>query len=410
MRQVTAALAKAAEQGIVHRDIKPENIMLTASGEVKVADFGLARISGEGDSLNLTQTGMTMGTPLYMSPEQVEGKPLDARSDIYSLGVTCYQMLCGQPPFRGETALSVAVQHIKTLPERLENRRTDLPPALGRIVHKMLAKDPNDRYASPRDLLRDLRALEIDGVTGEWPADLDERNITEMAALGHSPLDGTRRLDAVMKTQALAIHNNRRWIRRLAAATAAAFLVGGGAAIALRPPFLLNVPASETASATVEKKNSALEQYLYAVEVGTEAAWKSVARYFPANKVYVPRAQQQLARFYLQHDRYEEALALFQDFANYDDVESKYRAFGLAGQCVVYSLEGKQQESIAKGLKLSELAGGLTPEKLDKLLDRQMVQLVGHVLRKDLIANNKQTAADWDKWQEQHFHDEAPGQ
>ena len=129
MCPVAAALHKAAEQGIVHRDIKPENIMLAKSGEVKVADFGLARRTQE-DALNLTQVGQTMGTPLYMSPEQVEGKPLDPRSDIYSLGVTCYHMLAGSPPFRGETALSVAVQHLKSQPERLENLRPDLPPEL----------------------------------------------------------------------------------------------------------------------------------------------------------------------------------------------------------------------------------------------------------------------------------------
>jgi serine/threonine-protein kinase len=87
-----------------------------------------------------------MGTPLYMSPEQVEGRPLDPRSDIYALGVTCYQMLAGEPPFRGETALSIAVQHLQTSPQRLENLRPDLPASVCRIVHKMLAKDPTERY------------------------------------------------------------------------------------------------------------------------------------------------------------------------------------------------------------------------------------------------------------------------
>ncbi len=104
MRQVAAALAKASEHGIVHRDIKPDNIMVSSSGEVKVADFGLARLS-TGDT-RLTQEGFTLGTPLYMSPEQVEGRPLDTRSDIYSFGVTCYHMLAGQPPFAGDTALA----------------------------------------------------------------------------------------------------------------------------------------------------------------------------------------------------------------------------------------------------------------------------------------------------------------
>src|SRR5207248_5089468 len=141
MRQVTAALAKAAEQGIVHRDIKPENIILAPGGEVKVADFGLARIMSEGDSLNLTQTGMTMGTPLYMSPEQVEGKPLDARTDIYSLGVTSYFMLAGKPPFDGATAFEVAMKHARDEPPPLASIRPDLPEGLCAVVHKRLAQD-----------------------------------------------------------------------------------------------------------------------------------------------------------------------------------------------------------------------------------------------------------------------------
>ena len=96
-RQVASALQRASEIGIIHRDIKPENILLTKRGEVKVADFGLSRyLKPDQNEVNLTQTGMTMGTPLYMSPEQVQGLVLDARTDIYSLGITCYQMLAGR--------------------------------------------------------------------------------------------------------------------------------------------------------------------------------------------------------------------------------------------------------------------------------------------------------------------------
>ena len=211
MRQVASALCKAAERGIVHRDIKPENIMLARSGEVKVADFGLARIGRGEESLKLTQVGITMGTPLYMSPEQVEGRPLDPRSDIYSLGVTCYHMLAGKPPFRGDTALSVALQHVRTQPERLENLRPDLPPALGRIIHKMLAKNPDERYQSPRDLLRELRSLQIEGVDLHWPAELDELSSVETAALGSASWQATQRLQSVMSDQARA-RNNRRWL------------------------------------------------------------------------------------------------------------------------------------------------------------------------------------------------------
>ena len=99
----------------MHRDIKPENIMLAPNGDVKVADFGLARIDRRDEGVDLTQVGVTMGTPLYMSPEQVEGRHVDPRSDLYSLGVTCYHMLAGRPPFQGDTPLSIAVQHLKEM-------------------------------------------------------------------------------------------------------------------------------------------------------------------------------------------------------------------------------------------------------------------------------------------------------
>src|SRR3954462_5263408 len=129
LRQVTGALVKASSEGIVHRDIKPENIMLARSGEVKVADFGLARVQGDGGA-NLTQVGVTMGTPLYMSPEQIEGRNLDSRSDIYSLGCTAYHMLAGQPPFTGDSPLAVAVQHLNQSPPPLSASRTNIPPRL----------------------------------------------------------------------------------------------------------------------------------------------------------------------------------------------------------------------------------------------------------------------------------------
>jgi serine/threonine-protein kinase len=172
MRQVAAALQRASEAGIIHRDIKPENILLTRKGEVKVADFGLSRCleaHSAQPALNLTQTGVTMGTPLYMSPEQVEGKPVDPRTDIYSFGVTCYHMLAGHPPFRGSTAFEVALQHVQKLPQPLGEVRPDLPEALCAIVHKMMAKSPDQRYQTGRELMRDISRLR-EALTGANPA------------------------------------------------------------------------------------------------------------------------------------------------------------------------------------------------------------------------------------------------
>src|SRR5437773_1542135 len=103
MMQVASALQRASELGIIHRDIKPENILLTKKGEVKVADFGLSRCFAEESAQSITQSQVTMGTPLYMSPEQVERKTLDTRTDIYSFGVTCYHMFAGTPPFKGNS-------------------------------------------------------------------------------------------------------------------------------------------------------------------------------------------------------------------------------------------------------------------------------------------------------------------
>ncbi len=162
MRQVAAALQRASELGIVHRDIKPENILLTRKGEVKVADFGLSRVYAEDGEqpLHLTQSGVTMGTPLYMSPEQVEGKKtIDHRTDIYSFGVTCYQMFAGHPPFRGTAPFEVAVQHVQSEPKPLAEIRPDLPAELCAIIHKMMAKAPEDRYQLGREIVRDIAKL-----------------------------------------------------------------------------------------------------------------------------------------------------------------------------------------------------------------------------------------------------------
>jgi serine/threonine protein kinase len=159
MRQVAAALKAAGDAGIVHRDIKPENILVTKKGEVKVADFGLAQLHDREESGNLTREGTTLGTPLYMSPEQIHGKELDPRSDIYSFGVTCYQLLCGQTPFSGRTVMSIAMQHLNAAPPPLKEKTPGVPDVVCRMVHRMMAKRRSLRYQSADEILSDLKKL-----------------------------------------------------------------------------------------------------------------------------------------------------------------------------------------------------------------------------------------------------------
>ena len=159
MKQAGQAVAAAGEMRLVHRDIKPENLLLTRKGELKVADFGLAR-GFEADRLHLTQPNVTLGTPLYMSPEQAKGSDkLDHRSDLYSLGVTYYHMLAGVPPFRAENGLALAMKHVHEQPVSLAVHRPDLPPDLVALVMKLMAKDPKDRYQTAEEMLRDLARI-----------------------------------------------------------------------------------------------------------------------------------------------------------------------------------------------------------------------------------------------------------
>ncbi len=156
MRQVAAALKASGQAGIVHRDIKPENILVTKKGEVKVADFGLAQL---GEAESGVRSNVTMGTPLYMSPEQVSGRELDPRSDVYSLGITYYQILCGETPFQGATPVAIAMEHLKNSPPSLKTKNPALPDVLCRMVHRMMAKRRSLRYQSAAEVLEDLKHL-----------------------------------------------------------------------------------------------------------------------------------------------------------------------------------------------------------------------------------------------------------
>ena len=165
--QITDAVAEAHARGIIHRDLKPANIMISGKKRVKLLDFGLARVEQlaasaddhQNPTMTLTEAGIVMGTVAYMSPEQALGKPIDARSDIFSLGVVLYEMATGAPPFSGRSSIEIIDCIVHNQPEAIARLNYDVPPEIERIVRKCLEKSPDDRYQSVSEILVDLKNL-----------------------------------------------------------------------------------------------------------------------------------------------------------------------------------------------------------------------------------------------------------
>jgi hypothetical protein len=329
MRQVAGALQTAGDRGIVHRDIKPENIMLTKKGEAKVADFGLAQLSVNGEKLNLTQEGVTMGTPLYMSPEQVNGKKLDGRSDLYSFGVTCYHMFGGRPPFQGESAIAVAVQHLQDQPRPLRELRPDLPQPVCDLIERLMAKRPEDRYPDAGTALEDIRKL-IKAAKDNGRVDQ-----VKLAELGEAAAPTT--------------FAGKRPILSLSLLCLLAAGLSAAAGWAMRPKDPLLTPAA--ADPLIKPLPSAKEQFLFGMfHQPSEDSWLAVIQHSdkePGSEEWKARAHEQLALMYLRDkDRWADArkeLAALR--AVNDPSRDRFAAKADAGEFVLTAYQGDAERA-----------------------------------------------------------------
>lgn len=367
---VASALEAAAEAGITHRDIKPENIMRTSRGVIKVADFGLARLGPDvgTSNANLTQAGLTLGTPRYMSPEQIQGQAVDVRSDLYSLGVSMYHLLSGRPPFEADDPLALAFMHLHETPQPLDRARLktnaegepDLPEWMIAVVSRLMSKLPQDRFQSPTELLDAVR---------------NEAATSNLGGFGVGTAAATIRLQRATD-QSSRMRQGRSW-RTAALVVLPLCCLAGTWAIAsgMKTKRVGEVLRPET----VAEAPTVQEQFLNAVVRNDEAGWNAVGEYFqPAenstNAGYYAKSQLQLASLLQELDegRLRDADKVLDDLLHHPNVDRVYQVLALAKRYFVLEELGKPKQASESKQELQHLYAELIKNNpgAERLIER----------------------------------------
>ena len=225
LREVAPALDYAHRQGIIHRDIKPANILLDREGNALLADFGIVKLIESSTVANLTNASGVVGTPAYMAPEQANGLPVDARTDIYALGIVAYEMLTGKQPFAAETPLQLLIKHMTQPPPLLRETMTGIPPALDLVLQRVLAKDPSERYQTSTQFAQAFAKSISNAETGtlQMPTNIAAPLPTASATPTFTPLPSTSASNTPPPTQAMPVPGGRgqSWLLTIIVASAA---------------------------------------------------------------------------------------------------------------------------------------------------------------------------------------------
>jgi eukaryotic-like serine/threonine-protein kinase len=398
MRQTGQAIGAAGEVGLVHRDVKPENILMTKKGRAKVADFGLCR-DQDSNQVHLTKDGVTMGTPLYMSPEQAQGHPTDHRGDLYSLGVTFYHMLAGVPPFHAETALALALKQVRELPRSMLIHRPDLPTELDRLVLKLMEKNPADRYQSAALMLADLTKIRdslqigataslLDANTG-GPTAKSDNSRTAPSGSGETVKTGPRprTADTPAATSTGIAAPVRAALSRLSPGViivtcTACLILGAIPGYIARNPDVQAVAADATTVLpalrleprwnTIPRHSAPEDQFRYALLQAPTDDWApaflAVVGYFPHSQELVSKAYTQLARIWYRRGDLGALATLEAELSAWKDAKKRDQDLVDAVRIAIKLKKG-DFEAVVQGMK------ALTRDDVPNTFDTALLEL-----------------------------------